>query len=375
MGLFSPPMTKDDRGREVPLWAGAWGHSGSDVRRDLPPDVLAKLMSGWSDPAIRGPGVFSLRLKLRRTHVMAILLWILVVVLAGFLTAILRLPGFTVPVVSGLAGVAFAIRQQQATRGKIAEMTRHTLLDEGYCPCCAYALADLPSEADGCVVCPECDSAWKRRAGVRFSGQQGQSDPPLWKPELRRGWVHENRLLAAITVGAFGHARLVMIQDDSGKLVEVIRDPHELRATPGWKDLSHDQRLAMVRVLRRRQWLGRVGVLMCLFLVGVLFSVTLARSVSLPPQASVEYVFTIVRLVLFGLGLLAVPLWMWRPPGWDRSEHAQLFKRGGLCPRCATRLGEDGSGCGVCGAVWKSTAGPGGSRPGHAGTAPDPKRT
>jgi hypothetical protein len=31
----------------------------------------------------------------------------------------------------------------------------------GHCPSCAYGLFDLPVDADGCVVCPECGGAWR----------------------------------------------------------------------------------------------------------------------------------------------------------------------------------------------------------------------
>ena len=29
------------------------------------------------------------------------------------------------------------------------------------CPSCGYRLADLPVQADGCTVCPECGAAWR----------------------------------------------------------------------------------------------------------------------------------------------------------------------------------------------------------------------
>jgi ssDNA-binding Zn-finger/Zn-ribbon topoisomerase 1 len=32
----------------------------------------------------------------------------------------------------------------------------------GRCPSCGYELSQLPIEADGCVVCPECGGAWRR---------------------------------------------------------------------------------------------------------------------------------------------------------------------------------------------------------------------
>lgn len=34
-------------------------------------------------------------------------------------------------------------------------------LAEHRCPSCGYRLSDLPVESDGCVVCPECNAAWR----------------------------------------------------------------------------------------------------------------------------------------------------------------------------------------------------------------------
>lgn len=37
---------------------------------------------------------------------------------------------------------------------------RETHLRQGLCPACGYGLAGHAPEPDGCVVCPECASAW-----------------------------------------------------------------------------------------------------------------------------------------------------------------------------------------------------------------------
>ncbi len=37
--------------------------------------------------------------------------------------------------------------------------TARALAREGYCPACAYSLAGLEAESDGCVVCPVCGCA------------------------------------------------------------------------------------------------------------------------------------------------------------------------------------------------------------------------
>lgn len=35
------------------------------------------------------------------------------------------------------------------------------LLNQGRCPACDYEIFGLESEADGCIVCPECGGAWR----------------------------------------------------------------------------------------------------------------------------------------------------------------------------------------------------------------------
>jgi hypothetical protein len=41
------------------------------------------------------------------------------------------------------------------------ELIRRAMLVDHRCPQCAYQLALLPLEPDGCTVCPECGAAWK----------------------------------------------------------------------------------------------------------------------------------------------------------------------------------------------------------------------
>ncbi len=42
------------------------------------------------------------------------------------------------------------------------------ILRRGYCPTCGYPLTDRVEE-DGCTVCPECGSAWRRHDRTRSS--------------------------------------------------------------------------------------------------------------------------------------------------------------------------------------------------------------
>jgi hypothetical protein len=46
-------------------------------------------------------------------------------------------------------------------RGRFAKIAE-IFLSQGHCASCGYLLDDLATESDGCVVCPECNGAWKK---------------------------------------------------------------------------------------------------------------------------------------------------------------------------------------------------------------------
>lgn len=46
-------------------------------------------------------------------------------------------------------------------RIKIARRIMNAMIEEGLCLSCAYDICGLRVESDGCVVCPECGSAWR----------------------------------------------------------------------------------------------------------------------------------------------------------------------------------------------------------------------
>jgi hypothetical protein len=53
-------------------------------------------------------------------------------------------------------GTLYAARFQEAQRRE--------LIRRGYCPACCYRIGQVPSQGDGCVICPECGAAWKTAA-------------------------------------------------------------------------------------------------------------------------------------------------------------------------------------------------------------------
>jgi len=81
------------------------------------------------------------------------------------------LGNFLIPMIASIAVstiIWFAsltwIRQRMFSR--IADIH----LEHGKCAGCGYELRDLPTENDGCVVCPECNAAWNAdRIGAEYA--------------------------------------------------------------------------------------------------------------------------------------------------------------------------------------------------------------
>ena len=56
----------------------------------------------------------------------------------------------------------------QNMRVRYARRIMNAMAQQGLCLSCSYDLCGLPTESDGCVVCPECGAAWKVGESVRF---------------------------------------------------------------------------------------------------------------------------------------------------------------------------------------------------------------
>jgi hypothetical protein len=51
---------------------------------------------------------------------------------------------------------------------------RDALLAAGICPSCAYGIAGIPPGSEGCVVCPECEAAWRLKE-MRGDSEDGHA--------------------------------------------------------------------------------------------------------------------------------------------------------------------------------------------------------
>ncbi len=82
-------------------------------------------------------------------------------------------PGLFAGVMLVRAGMRFRPRFPGANADDLAR----AVAAEGLCPSCAYTIRGLATEPDGCVVCPECGSAWRGVGGVG-----GVTTPPTSGP-------------------------------------------------------------------------------------------------------------------------------------------------------------------------------------------------
>ncbi len=84
----------------------------------------------------------------------------------GRLSGLSRLPlASPVLIWGGLAAVVLFSRG--ATRRRVGSQLAATAVAEGLCGSCCYSLRDIPPEADGCIICPECGAAWQSRRITR----------------------------------------------------------------------------------------------------------------------------------------------------------------------------------------------------------------
>lgn len=92
---------------------------------------------------------------------------LLLVALAAMLAFVSTIPGISGRwLSSGLVGgvlVAVVIvgRMLARRRGHTISARARAIAATGLCASCGYRIGDLPVEADGCRVCPECGAAWR----------------------------------------------------------------------------------------------------------------------------------------------------------------------------------------------------------------------
>jgi|GEM_PF-856296 len=229
------------------------------------------------------------------------------------------------------------------------------LAGAGICPTCAYSIAELQAECDGCTVCPECGGAWKH-ANARYG-----LPTPFLHFAMRRGiW---RRM-------AYG-----VLRDDRRETHATMRIPEaDLLALPWSAEHRERMRLAISEardVTRTAQrCYGAVCLLVALtFLMMLILGIRMAyqilfdRSGILAPPPVWVYV-----VAAAGLGfIVAKAAWyahfarsMLRGDRWNEMPKAQRrLVQHRVCPACFADLEDvktEADACTVCpecGAAWK----------------------
>jgi hypothetical protein len=338
MGSWTPNSgtITDDRGGSVPVWAGAR----------------------------RGNDPFEQELAMRLAHVAqqrAQKLGFIIVpifMLVFIVMSIVGLPswGIFIPAAFMLLFVTLVGRwARDAERARIAP----TLLGAGRCASCAYPIAKLPPEPDGCVACPECGAAWKfdpewtRRLAVSDAAAEERLDLP------REGTADDHAAIQWFGrfFGGLSGRRTLAMKDERGRLATIFFPRFPWKNPPCWDQIEPLQRRAIRREIRLLGWPWRVFFAVCMSLPAAVQLPILLRapaSVAVPTMLQVMlflWLFVFLPLAVFGMAIFP---WVRNP-----RNMARVFLRRGLCPGCAadlTRVTVGGDGareCLHCLAAWK----------------------
>jgi hypothetical protein len=150
-----PVRVRDARGREVCLVSLGPGAEG----RGVEPSTLRAARRGawaeipWKDRARLGAqGAFLLIWAAAISR----MLWVIWGTTFRPSTEMVLLLG--VQIAFGFLGLFFTWRE--ITRKHAAGLAQ-AMAKAGCCASCGYGLAGLTPQGDGCVVCPECEAAWR----------------------------------------------------------------------------------------------------------------------------------------------------------------------------------------------------------------------
>jgi hypothetical protein len=256
--------------------------------------------------------------------------FVVIIIIAGSLMP-------TVPMIIPLmliAGVVILVAASTATGGtQTVEAGRARLLARGLCASCAYHLNNLPTEADGCITCPECGASWRRDRIVELlergtPSPDGRPGMPKGAPPAGDDTVDDRGIRRNTVSPSLGMERYV--------------------AGP----------LALERLNRAAEALSREGRgprISLAVLIGsvifVLIAALIARS-----TGSVTSIMTIILLsVSYGLGIKQI---LRGNIGRPATVTTPIMLTERLCPCCATPLDNrpiEPDGCTVCscGAAWK----------------------
>ncbi len=333
-----PRFIPDDRGRSVPAWTPS--QAGKD------PDPFERELA----LRVTGAAVADSREQ--------VLVGMLPIIVTMAVVAIFGLsPMFVLFGVMCSALVAHSLMRRKH-RGEAVQISA-TLLSAGRCGSCAYPVAKLNPESDGCVSCPECGAAWKRdpQWDTRLALADAAAVERLNLP--KDGTEDDRRVqlsVRTVLAGLVGYRNLAMT-DVRGRLAPVFFPRFPWKPPPCWDQVAPEDREAMRKSIR---WLG-LGrrVLMTLLLSFPAFSLApRLTSFSISSVVADPLIILQVLWVFFFLPL-AIFGFLVRPMPSKPDDIARIFLDRGYCPSCATDLKrvspspDDSRECPHCLGTWR----------------------
>lgn len=226
---------------------------------------------------------------------------------------------------------------------RMAREIAGTIAAHGLCGSCGYTMQDLAPDPDGCVVCPECGSAWEAARMTRAHWLPEKAT--LFAPRSFTSWA----LLALPGLGT--DARAVLHRRLDTRLACLPAPARAARPAKEWAALRRD--------LRRigRGW--RIALSVPVFVLLVCCVRWLVLEILSPNTDVALAIFLGVTLPFLAYAATAVLRGEWGMLGRDVEG---VFVRHGACPVCAAGLErrETRRGalmcCDSCGCAWKPAA-------------------
>lgn len=254
---------------------------------------------------------------------------------AAILGRQLTLIEFILPMLLAAGVMAVVFRRRLRDRiSTVGPSLVSAITQDGLCATCLYQLGGLVPEADGCLVCPECGSAWR--------AERVKNAEPFLE--------HQSGMDAARLVLRHMDGTILVsnFQDDRGRACPLVH-PWMRRAirsadTPELKDRI---RQARRQVLMNRLWLRvPIAIIFGLFGVGTIAIVLWAR------PAGALRITTLPGILVGVLSMLGLAVWViFGRFGYGGAQVASILLKHRLCPACAADLADakaDPDGCAVC---------------------------
>ena len=239
--------------------------------------------------------------------------------------------------------IANALLIRWSAERRMAREVAGTIAAHGLCGSCGYTMQNLPPDPDGCVVCPECGSAWDTERMTRAHWRPEKAI--LIPPRTFSSWI----LLALPGLGS--DARGVLHRRIDTRLTSIPGPARAARPEAAWAALRRD--------LRRIGRGGRIALCVPAFVLLLCCVRWLVLEILLPRTDVALAIFLAVTIPFLGYVCTAILCSEWWMPR-DRIERA--FVSHGACPVCASTLAPRASrsrrlmACDGCGCAWRAGA-------------------